>query len=168
LASAVGVSNYNISQMRRTHTLLIKRGLYLASNQVEYSLLDRRIEKNGLLNLCHDLGITCIAYSPLTRGLLSGKYHARNLPPGLRGRSYPVKYLTQIEPLIRLMREIGRAHESKSPVQVALNWVICKGAVPIPGVKTLKQAQENIGALGWQLTPEEISLLDQASDQIST
>jgi diketogulonate reductase-like aldo/keto reductase len=66
------------------------------------------------------------------------------------------------------MREIGRAHDSKSPVQVALNWVVCKGAVPIPGVKNLKQAQENIGALGWQLTPEEISLLDLASDQIST
>jgi len=168
LASAVGVSNYSLSQMRRAHTVLIKRGLFLASNQVEYSLVDRRIEKNGLLKLCHDLGITCIAYSPLARGILSGKYHARNLPPGLRGRRYSAKYLTQIEPLIRLLREIGRDRESKSPVQVALNWVVCKGAVPIPGVKTLRQAQENIGALGWQLTPEEISLLDQASDQIST
>ena len=53
-----------------------------------------------------------------------------------------------------------------SNTQVALNWVICKGAMPIPGAKTAEQAQENAGALGWRLTEEEIASLDAVSDSI--
>jgi aryl-alcohol dehydrogenase-like predicted oxidoreductase len=60
------------------------------------------------------------------------------------------------------MREIGASHGAKSPAQVALNWVICKGAVPIPGAKSARQAEENAGAAGWRLTPEEIAALDAA------
>ncbi len=146
LISAAGVSNFNASQMRRSHAVLIKRGMLLASNQVMYSLLDRKIEKDGLLLTCLELGISCIAYSPLAQGALSGKYSSLNPPPGFRGRKYSAKYLGKIEPLLRLLREIGRAHDGKTPGQVALNWVMCKGAIPIPGVKTMKQAQENIGA----------------------
>jgi diketogulonate reductase-like aldo/keto reductase len=68
--------------------------------------------------------------------------------------------------LIGLLREIGQAHGGKTPAQVALNWVIGKGAVPIPGAKTLKQAEENIGALGWNLTEEEMAALDEASREL--
>jgi diketogulonate reductase-like aldo/keto reductase len=64
------------------------------------------------------------------------------------------------------MTEIGQDHGGKSNVQVALNWVICKGALPIPGAKKAQQAQENAGALGWKLTDEEVSRLDQTSDTI--
>jgi len=166
LAKAVGVSNYNASQMRRAHAVLIKRGLLLSSNQVEYSLLDRRVEKNGLLAQCHELGITCIAYSPIAKGVLSGKYSSRHPLSGLRSRKYPGKYLNQIEPLIRLLQEIGQSHDDKTPAQVAINWVICKGALPIPGVKTLQQAQENLGALGWRLSEDEVAALDHMTHQI--
>jgi aryl-alcohol dehydrogenase-like predicted oxidoreductase len=167
-ATAVGVSNYSANQMRRSHAILIKRGLFLASNQVRYNLLDREIEKNGLLRACQELGITCIAYSPLAQGLLTGKYSPINPPKGFRSYRSSSRYLGKIEPVIRLLREIGRNHESKTPSQVALNWVICKGAVPIPGVKNLRQAQDNVGALGWRLTEEEISALDEATDKLST
>jgi pyridoxine 4-dehydrogenase len=50
---------------------------------------------------------------------------------------------------------------------VALNWVICKGGLPIPGAKTAAQAKQNVGALGWRLTPEEVKALDIASDKIA-
>jgi len=166
LISAAGVSNFNASQMRRSQAVLIKRGMLLASNQVKYSLLDRKIEKDGLLHTCQELGISCIAYSPLAQGALSGKYSSLNPLPGFRGRRYPSKYLAKIEPLLRLLREVGRAHDGKTPGQVALNWVICKGAIPIPGVKTMKQAQENIGALGWRLSEGEVAALDESSDQL--
>ena len=167
LARAVGVSNYNSSQMRRAHAVLIKRGVLLASNQVNYSLLNRKIEKNGLLKLCQELGISCIAYSPLAQGALTGKYSPQKPLSGIRGRIYSTKLLAQAEPLLRVMREIGRAHDGMTLSQVALNWVICKGAVPIPGVKNLQQANENIGALGWRLMEEEVLALDQASDRLT-
>ncbi len=166
LARTVGVSNYNSSQMRRAHTVLVKRNVLLASNQVNYSLLNRKIEKNGLLKLCHELGVSCIAYSPLAQGALTGKYSPQKPLSGIRGRIYSAKLLSQAEPLLRLMREIGRAHDGKTLSQVALNWVICKGAIPIPGVKNHQQTQENIGALGWRLRVDEVLALDQASDRL--
>jgi diketogulonate reductase-like aldo/keto reductase len=66
--------------------------------------------------------------------------------------------------LIGLMREIGDAHGGKTPAQVALNWTICKGTLPIPGAKNAKQASQNAGALGWRLSPDQIAVLDRVSD----
>ena len=60
--------------MRIAHAALAQRGIPLASNQVEYSLLHRRPETNGVLDTCRELGITLIAYQPLAGGALTGKY----------------------------------------------------------------------------------------------
>lgn len=166
LTQAVGVSNYSIAQMRRAQTTLAKRNLLLASNQVEYHLLNRKIEFNGLLDLCKETGVTVLAYSPLAQGVLTGKYSPQNPPPGIRGMRYGSKLLAQLPPLFRVMREIGQAHGGKSLSQVALNWVMCKGAVPIPGAKNATQAQENSGAVGWRLTPDEVAQIDHASQKI--
>jgi diketogulonate reductase-like aldo/keto reductase len=62
-----------------------------------------------------------------------------------------------------LARTIGAAHGGKSASQVALNWLIRQGALPIPGAKNARQAQENSGALGWALEPHEIEQLDGAT-----
>lgn len=166
LTQAVGVSNFDVQQMRRAHAVLAARGMTLACNQVEYSLLTRRPERNGLFDLCRELGVTLIAYSPLGMGLLSGKYTPDNPPPGVRGRRYSRDLLTRIQPLIALLREIGAAHGGKSPAQVALNWVIAKGALPIPGAKNARQAEENAGAIGWLLDSNEVAALDAASQNL--
>ncbi len=165
LVRAVGVSNYNIEQTRRTYGVLKHMEIPLASNQVEYSLLDRRVEKNGLLPLCQELGITLIAYSPMAKGILSGKYTPSNPPPGARAREYNSHLLEKVQPLIALMREIGQRYGGKTPVQVALNWALCKGAVAIPGVKNEQQAKENAGGMGWSLDSDEMRALDEASDE---
>ena len=165
LTRAVGVSNYNSAQMMRAHSALAKRGVPLASNQVEFHLLNRRVERDGLLKLCRELGVTLIAYSPLAKGLLTGKYTPQTRPPGIRSYLFRRARLGKIQPLIQLMREIGKAHDGKSPAQVALNWVMCKGAVPIPGAKNAKQAQENAAALGWRLAETEIAALDAESQK---
>jgi len=167
LTKAVGVSNYNLNQMRRAQATLVKRGVLLASNQVEYSLINRKIEFNGLLSCCQELGITLLAYSPLAQGLLTGKYTSKTPPPGIRGRRYSRRVLENIQPLIRLLQDIGRNHEGKTTAQVAINWLICKGVVPIPGAKNAKQAIENAGAIGWKLSNEEVERLDQASRDIN-
>jgi len=165
LTRTVGVSNYNQTQMMRAYSALARNHVPLASNQVTYSLLNRGIEYDGLLARCQELGVRVIAYSPIEKGLLTGKYTPDNTPPGVRGRRYG-DLLPKIGPLLKLMTEIGQEHGGKSKAQVALNWCICKGTLPIPGAKNAKQAEENAGALGWKLTEEEMEKLDEASDAI--
>jgi aryl-alcohol dehydrogenase-like predicted oxidoreductase len=164
LVRTVGVSNFDPNQTVRAYTTLARHGIPLAANQVEYSLLDRHIEKNGLLTRCNELGIRVIAYSPIGKGLLTGKYNPEKLPPGPRAITAAAK-LQRALPLLKLMTRIGQDHGGKSNAQVALNWCICKGTMPIPGAKNAAQARENAGALGWKLTPEEVAALDAASDE---
>lgn len=166
LVGAVGVSNYDRQQTQRALDTLTSQGVPLASNQVEYHLLNRTIEKNGLLDQCREQGVTIIAYSPLAQGILSGKYSPEHLPGGVRRGRYGRRYLDQIQPLLRVMRKIGADREGKTPAQVALNWTICKGTLPIPGAKTPGQLEQNLGALDWKLTEEEIAQLDETSDQV--
>jgi len=160
LTRSVGVSNYSAAQMRQAHEVLSRRGIPLASNQVEYHLLNRKVERNGVLQSCRELGVTLIAYSPLAKGLLTGKYTPQNRPPGMRKYTIGSGRLSSIQPLLGLMREVGQAHGGKSPAQVALNWLTCKSAVPIPGAKNAHQAQENAAATGWRLHAAEIAALD--------
>lgn len=162
LVQAVGVSNYNVEQLQRAHAALARRGIPLASNQVEYSLWQRKPERSGLLELCRQLDVTLIAYSPLAQGLLTGKYTPQNPPSGLRGRRYGA-VLAAVQPLVGLLRELGAAHGGKTPAQVALNWAICKQTVPIPGARNARQALDNAGALGWRLSPDQVQVLDDAS-----
>jgi aryl-alcohol dehydrogenase-like predicted oxidoreductase len=165
-ARTVGVSNYSKTQMQRAFTVLSKYNIPLASNQVEYHLLNRTVEKNGLLDRCKEIGVRLIAYSPLAKGLLTGKYTTKNPPPGARGRNSG-GILKEIQPLIALLTEIGTGHGEKTPGQVALNWVICKDGLPIPGAKNAHQAGQNVGAKGWRLTGDEIKALDDASDKFT-
>jgi aryl-alcohol dehydrogenase-like predicted oxidoreductase len=165
LTRTAGVSNFGQTQVLAAYSSLARHNIPLASNQVHYSLLNRTVEKNGVLARCKELGIRLIAYSPIEKGLLSGKYSVEAPPPGSRGRNF-TNLLPKIGPLLKLMTEIGQDHGGKSNVQVALNWVICKGALPIPGAKNAEQAQENAGGLGWRLTEAEATRLDEASDAI--
>lgn len=165
LTRTVGVSNFGQTRMVAAYSSLARHGVPLASNQVPYSLLNRKYEKDGTLARCNELGIRMIAYSPIEKGLLAGKYSVQNPPPGARARSY-VKILPKLEPLLKLMTLIGQDHGGKSNAQVALNWAICKGTLVIPGAKNAAQAQENAGALGWKLTDEEVARLDKASEQV--
>lgn len=165
LTREVGVSNYDQNQMQRAYTVLSKYDIPLASNQVEYHLLNRSVEKNGLLDRCQELGVRLIAYSPLAMGLLSGKYSSENPPPGMRAGRYQ-GVMQKLQPLLRLMAEIGQDTGGKTPSQIAINWCICKGTLPIPGAKNVRQAEMNAGALGWRLSPEQIKALDDASDKM--
>jgi aryl-alcohol dehydrogenase-like predicted oxidoreductase len=167
LTRAVGVSNYNKEQMHRATDVLAKRGIPLASNQVVYSLINRKVEFDGLLKTCKEMGISLIAYSPLAQGVLTGKYSPEKPLPGIRGQRYSRSLLERIQPLLDQAREIGNIHDGKTMAQVALNWVICKGAVPIPGAKNARQAQENAGALGWRLTEAEVAALDDTSAELT-
>lgn len=167
-ARAVGASNFSLDQMRRAHEALARRGVALAANQVEYSLLHRQPEWDGLLRACQELDITLIAYSPLAMGLLSGKYDPSDgrLPRRL-SRYLRTWSRLALRQLLDLLRRIAQEH-GKTPSQVALNWLLRQpGVVVIPGAKNATQARENAGALGWLLSEEEAEALDRATRQPS-
>ncbi len=118
------------------------------------------MSKLGIKEVCDELGIQLIAYSPLCLGLLTGKYgKEKSYPKGLRGWLFR-QFIPKIEPLLGCLQAIASERE-KSPSQVALNWCICKGTIPIPGAKNIQQMTDNLGALGWRLTEAEVRELDQ-------
>jgi aryl-alcohol dehydrogenase-like predicted oxidoreductase len=168
---SVGVSNFNADQMRRAHSQLQKHGLPLASNQVEYSLLNRSIERNGILETASELGVTIIAYTPLASGLLTGKYHKN--PELLEKKSFFWRSrlksgLEKSRALASLLEEIG-ARYNATAAQVALNWIINSQGdtvVTIPGVTKASQAVESAGAMKFKLAEDEIARLGEVSRSI--
>lgn len=167
LVTAVGVSNYSLEQTISAHEALRKRGLPLTSVQLEYHLLDRRVETNGIMDYCRAQGIKLIAYSPLASGILTGKYSAQHLPRGGRASQFDRARLEKIQPLLRAMIRIGNEHDGKTAGQVALNWIMRKGALPIPGAKNVDQMAQNLGARGWQLDESEMGMLDEISQHVA-
>jgi len=170
---SIGVSNFSAAQMRKSHQVLQEHGLALASNQVPYSLMNRAIERNGVLETARELGITIIAYSPLEQGLLSGRFHRD--PAAVRSISFSrrMRYngklseagLKQSRPLIDRMTELGEKY-GVQPAQVALNWVITyhgETVVAIPGATKPHHAAQNAAAMSFELTPEEGWELDELS-----
>lgn len=161
LLRAVGVSNYSIKETRSIEAELRKRGLRLATNQIELSLLRRSPETSGLLDVCRELEVVPLAYSPIGQGRLTGKYSVSNPPPGRRG--FSAHPMDQVDRVVAELRRIGDAAGGRTPSQVALNWIIAKGAVPIPGAKNRAQATENAGAIGWTMSADDLAALDAAA-----
>jgi aryl-alcohol dehydrogenase-like predicted oxidoreductase len=165
---SVGVSNFSPDRMRRAHNQLQKHGLPLAVNQVRYSLLDRAIEFNGILDTARELGITIISYTPLESGLLTGKYHKNpellaNKPPFWRMQLR--RGMEKSRDLVAALAEIGERYNATA-AQVALNWIIYSQGdivVTIPGVTSPKQAEDNAGAMKFKLSADEIAHLDEIS-----
>ncbi len=168
---SVGISNFNPNQMRRAHRQLQKVGLPLAVNQVHYSLLNRSIEKNGILEIARELGVTIIAYTPLESGLLTGKYHKN--PELLEKKPFIWRArlrrnMEKSRPLVSALEEIALRY-NVTAAQIALNWVINSqgdSVVTIPGVTKVSQAQENAGAMKFKLSGDELALLGKLSQAI--
>jgi aryl-alcohol dehydrogenase-like predicted oxidoreductase len=171
---AVGVSNFSTEQMRRAAETLERRGYSLASNQVRYSLLDRSIEENGVLDAARDLGVTIIAYSPLAQGILTGKFHEN--PDLVRSRPGPRRFLSRFResglrrsaPLVAALRDIAEVHQA-TPAQVALASLTQRHGrtvVAIPGATKRHHAEQNAGALTVELTQRELVTLWDASREV--
>jgi len=166
----IGVSNFSAAKMRSAWEFLQKQGIPLVSNQVRYSLLDRKIESNGILQTAKKLGISIIAYSPLAQGLITGKFHAdpellKNI--GMRKHSSLFKPagLKKSRPLVNTVRELAIKY-GVSTSQVALSWLINfhgDTVVAIPGATKESYAMENTGSMSFRMTSDDLSLLDHKS-----
>jgi aryl-alcohol dehydrogenase-like predicted oxidoreductase len=168
---SVGVSNFDIERMRRAHKALAARGIQLASNQVQYSLLERRIEWSGLLQAAKELGVSIVAWGPLASGLLTGKFHKdpevlKRTPIGRRIRLQ--RQLERARPLIDALEEISKRYQV-TLAQVALNWLVNfhgETVLAIPGASKVHQAQEAAGAMGFKLDEADLATLDEVSREI--
>jgi len=144
---AVGVANFSADQMRRIADHLAASGVPLAANQVNYSLLKRKPETNGVLDACRELDVALVAYFPLASGRLTR--------PSDRDRT---------RTLLALLAEIAGAHEA-SISQVALNWLLARDphVIPIPGATKPHHASANLATLSWRLSEAEFDAIDRAS-----
>ncbi len=163
LVKGVGLSNFGPIRLKWVQQKFTQRGVPIATLQVQYSLLSTYpVTELGIKDICDELGIKLIAYSPLALGLLTGKYTEESpVPKGIRGFLFK-QILPKIRPLQNCLREIAQSR-NKTMSQIAINWCICKDTIPIPGAKNVEQARDNIGALGWQLDNSEIAELDRVA-----
>ncbi len=160
LVKGIGLSNYGPKNLQKAYDFFQSEGVKISTLQIQYSLLSTYgIHELGLKQMCNELGIQIIAYSPLTLGILTGKYQdINNLPSGPRKGLFK-GLLPKIKPLLQTLEVIAQENE-KTIAKVAINWCICQGTIPIPGAKNLTQAKDNLGALGWRLSNAEVTELE--------
>lgn len=166
LCDAVGVSNYGPVQLQKVASRMQERQVPLAIAQIQYSLLTYKAARD-MNSACEDIDCRLISYSPLCLGLLTGKYTLDNLPrPGNPRRQLFKELLPGAQPLLSTLNAVATEY-GKSQTQVAINWAIQKGTVPIPGARTIEQARENLGATGWSLRPDAVEELDNTALKVS-
>ncbi|MFE5536186.1 aldo/keto reductase [Streptomyces sp. NPDC056492] len=138
----------------------------LAAVQTEYSLFERGIEYDGVLDTLRDLGIGLVAYSPLGRGFLSGAITTpddfaaddfRRTDPRFLGENFD-RNLAVVDRVRRLAAEKG-----VTPSQLALAWTLRRGAVPIPGTKRRRYLEENIAATAVTITDADLAAIDEVA-----
>jgi aryl-alcohol dehydrogenase-like predicted oxidoreductase len=137
---------------------------------VQFSLLHRQIETNGVLDAAKELGITIIAWSPIASGLLSGKFHLQ--PEVLRRtpiarRVNLTRQIKKTRSLIDAMDEMAKRH-GVSISQVALNWTVNfhgESVVAIPGASKPQHANEAAGVMSFRLSDSEMDRLDELTRQ---
>ena len=160
-AIQLGVSNYGPKTLQKVSAYAIKYGHKIHTNQVQFSLLSRYPLDTGLTDVCDELNIQPIAYSPLALGLLSDKYTIDNLPKGARGLLFR-EYLPALTPLLSELRSIAKERK-KSVSQIALNYCFSKGFLVLVGMNNIEQVRDNLGAVGWNLKSGEIDALEIAA-----
>ena len=157
----VGVSNFSASQMRRAADRLARYNIPLAANEVQYNLLHRQPEVNGVLDACKELNVALVAYVPL----VSGRFMTS---PSQQESSRLFSFLSPSKEKRQSLRDIVQTiarDRRKSVTQVMLNWLLRRDEhiIPIPGTTTATHALNNAEVLTWELNEEEFNAIDQAS-----
>jgi len=158
----LGLSEAAPATIRRAH-----RTHPISALQTEYSLWTRDPEEQ-ILPVCNELGITFVAYSPLGRGFLTGRFKRfEDLAPDDWRRNSPRFQGENFERNLELVRRVEQIAAKKKcqPSQLALAWVLAQGegVVPIPGTASRTHLEENLAALDVSLTPQELAEIDEAA-----
>ncbi len=168
---AVGVSNFSVSRLVKAYESLAERDIPLATNQVHFSLMNRKIETNGVLEIAKELGVTITAYTPLEQGALTGHIHRNpellDEMPRFR-RSILRRNLKKTKSLVDTLESIANEHEATA-AQIALSWTTTfhgNTVVAIPGATKTYQAEQNAKAMRIKLTSEQMETLSTLSLEI--
>lgn len=157
----IGVSNHNLSEIKRVNEILAAEGLKISAVQNHFSLLHRSSERAGILDYCKENGIAFFAYMVLEQGALTGRYNETHPFPAGTGRGDAYNpHLKELSALIEELSVIGTRFNA-SPAQVATAWAISKGA----RVTKVKQVEEAAQAAQITLTAEEIRRLEKLGDE---
>lgn len=150
---AAGISNCNVAQMRTAADVLARYGVPLAANQVQYSLLHRAPETNGVLDACRQMDVALIAYRPLAGGAVSA---------GSRKNKGSAA-------LVDALQEVAAAQDVTT-LQVALAWLLKRDehVIAIPGATKPDHVRQNSRALTLELSDEEFAAIDRASTPTPT
>jgi aryl-alcohol dehydrogenase-like predicted oxidoreductase len=157
---AIGLCEVSVEQLKRAHNIHP-----VSAIQSEYSLWTRDIETNGILELCCELGISVVPYSPLGRGFLTGKIaNTETLDKSDFRLKSPRFQGENLQSNLELTNAVKTIAEKKkcSLAQVALSWVLEKGdnIIPIPGTRRIQYLEDNVEALRYPLTAEESTFLE--------
>ncbi|THH19409.1 hypothetical protein EW146_g1746 [Bondarzewia mesenterica] len=163
----LGLSEASASTLRRAHAVHP-----ISALEIEYSpfTLDIEDPKIGLLKTARELGVAVIAYSPLGRGLLTGRFKGpEDFPEGDSRPSMPrfsKENFPNVLKLVDDLEKIGKKHGATAG-QVTLAWVLAQGddIIPIPGTRKLERLDENLGALNLKLSTEELDAVRKAADK---
>lgn len=156
---ALGVSNFDADQVLRAHRLAKTLGVPLIANQVMVNLLVYKSPRVlEMLRVCKELNITVIAYATVGQGLLADGLTAEKSRSVRLTRMSGIKF-DDLAVLRKTIREIADAHRA-TMAQVAINWAICKGVVPLVGTRSVAQLEDTLGAVSWRLSDEEVKRLD--------
>jgi aryl-alcohol dehydrogenase-like predicted oxidoreductase len=158
---AAGVSNYSLERWRKADAAL---GRPVISNQVSFSLAHPQ-PLDDLVPFAERENRIVIAYSPLSQGLLGGKYGLDNRPGGVRAVNplFGTENLRRVEPLLQTLRDVAAEVDAK-PAQVALAWLISlPGVVAIPGASSVEQLEFNVAAADIELSTESVGALTAAA-----
>jgi aryl-alcohol dehydrogenase-like predicted oxidoreductase len=163
-----GLSEASAGTIRRAHAVQS-----VAAVQSEYSLMERSPERNGVLEVCEELGIGFVPWGPVGMGYLPGRLDARTkLDPktDLRtgfDRFSPVN-LAANKPIVDLLQSFAEK-KNASPAQIALAWLLAKKPwiVPIPGTRDPDHLNENLGAIDVELTPGDLQVIETAISRIA-
>ena len=154
----IGLSEVSSATIRRAHAVHP-----ITAIETEYSLFERSVEEAGILTTLKELGVGFVAYSPLSRGFLTGNINGSgDLNENDFRKLFPKFQGEQFEKNIALVKEISKLAEEKqiSISQLAIAWVISKGHVPIPGTKRIKYLEQNIAAASISMSADEMDRLE--------
>ena len=165
-----GLSEPSAKTIRRAHAVHS-----VAAIQTEYSLIERSVEHNGVLQTCEELGIGFVPWGPLGQGFLPGKmdvnaqstFDPKNDLRATFPRFSPM-VMTNNQPIIEILRTFGAKKGGATPAQVALAWLMAQKPwiVPIPGTTNMDHLRENTGAVNVQLTPADLREIETAFSRI--
>jgi aryl-alcohol dehydrogenase-like predicted oxidoreductase len=161
----IGISNFNLKQIKQADEMLKAEGLKLFGVQNHYSLIYRQSEQAGILDWCKENSTAFFSYMILEQGALTGKYtKSAPLPKfSRRGMAFSKRKLDKLTPLINTLTEIGSKYSANAS-QINIAWAIAKGTVPIIGITKAYQAEELSKAINIELTKEEITTLEKVAE----